>query len=814
MQVSLDLRSLRTVLSALSALLLFASAVSAQVPLRDTTPEPSPKQQNLHGPVDVFAQLGTLLPTPSERRLASGAPGPRYWQQKVDYEIHVRIDEKERMLHGRERIVYHNRSPHRLSYLWLQLEPNRRQPHSDSNLTGTAPDLEKKLPIGSLRRILASRSFEGGVTLDHVRSGAGQELVHKVVRTMLRVDLPKPLAAGERFEFDIAWRYRINRKDEVSGRSMCEWFEKDENYIFELAQWFPRLCAYDDTEGWQNKQFLGRGEFALEFGDYVVHITVPADHVVASTGVLQNADQVLSEEQRKRYAEGLASDKPRFVVTPAEAKSNEKDKSQGQKTWTFAAKNVRDFAFATSRKFIWDVMGQDVGDRRVACMSFYPNEGEPLWSRYSTHAIAHTLEVYSRHTVPYPYPVAISVNGPVGGMEYPMITFNGPRPEEDGTYSKRTKYGLISVIIHEIGHNWFPMIINSDERQWTWMDEGMNTFVQFLAEREWEKRYPSRRGEARWITGYMASRIQVPIMTNSEQILQFGNNAYAKPATALNVLRETVLGRELFDDAFQEYARRWAFKRPTPADFFRTMEDASGIDLDWFWRGWFYTTKHVDISIERVREYRVSTMDPDVEMPLRKKERAKEEPLIGELRSKGLVRRIERFPELRDFYNRFDELDVTEQDREDYRRILKRLEPDERKLLETPLYFQVVDFENRGGLVSPLIVELQFEDGSKQLVRIPAEIWRRDTRRTSKLFVSDKPLASVRFDPYRETADIETFNDSYPRELKRSRFDIDKPRERKNDMQRSGLGEGPGNEKAEEEREAEAERRRQRGSGR
>ena len=497
-------------------------------------------------------------------------------------------------------------------------------------------------------------------------------------------------------------------------------------------------------------------------------------------------------------------------MTPEEAVANQKEKSGDTATWVFVAKNVRDFAFASSRKFIWDAMGHDVGGRRVACMSFYPIEGEPLWSKYSTHAIAHTLEVYSRFTVPYPYPVAISVNGPVGGMEYPMITFNGPRPEEDGTYTKRTKYGLISVIIHEIGHNWFPMVINSDERQWTWMDEGLNTFVQFLAEQEWEEKYPSRRGEARYITSYMASANQVPIMQNSEQILQFGPNAYAKPATALNVLRETVMGRELFDFAFQEYARRWAFKRPTPADLFRTLEDASGIDLDWFWRGWFYTTQHVDVAITNVREYRVSTMDPDVEKPIAKGERAKEEPKISDVRNAGTTRRVERFPGLRDFYNDFDELDVTEHDRKEYARFLKRLEKKEPELLKTELYFHVVDFENLGGLATPLILQLEFEDGSKRDVRIPAEIWRRNNMRVAKLFLAEKRIRSVRFDPLRETADVDTWNDSFPREIRRSRFELFKRRKRDNDMQRAGLGKGPRkyDPREEEEREARAAPRR------
>ena len=437
-----------------------------------------------------------------------------------------------------------------------------------------------------MQSLLARKEFDGGIKITKCREWESEnDLNYTIVKTMMRIDLPERLAPGETVKFIVGWNFAINNCKKVRGRTGCEFFEEDENYIYEMAQWFPRLCAYTDVTGWQHKQFLGRGEFTLEFGNYDVNITVPADHIVASTGVLQNPDKVLSKLQRDRLADASNAKKPIFVVTPEEAKQNESSHSNESKTWNFKAQNVRDFAFASSRKFIWDAMRHPLESNKVWCMSYYPNEGEPLWSRYSTHAIVHTLNEYSKYTFDYPYPVAISVNGPVGGMEYPMICFNGPRPEEDGTYSKRTKYGLISVIIHEVGHNYFPMIVNSDERQWTWMDEGLNTFLQYLTEQEWENDYPSRRGEPQDIVGFMANPNQVPIMTNSESLLQPGPNAYSKPATALNILRETVLGRELFDYAFKEYANRWKFKRPMPADFFRTMEDASGVDLDWFWRG-------------------------------------------------------------------------------------------------------------------------------------------------------------------------------------------------------------------------------------
>ncbi len=527
---------------------------------------------------DKFRQLEEILPTPNGYRNAAGEPGHEYWQQRADYDIDVQLDDARQHLTGREKITYHNHSPHSLRYLWLQVDANIFSPDSDTNLLRSfAPS--SRLSLEGLKKMAAVAAFDGGAKITRVADSTGGDLKHTIVKTMLRIDLPQPLPPGESFKFEIDWNYQINDSDIVGGRTGCEHFEKDDNYIYEIAQWFPRLVAYTDANGWQHKQYLGSGEFTLELGDYLVRITAPEDHIVAATGVLQNVGEVLTPEQQQRLTDARSASRPTFIVTPEEALENQKEKAEATKTWVFHAQNVRDFAWASSRKFIWDAQGHDVEGNAVMAMSFYPNEGEPLWSKYSTHSIIHTLNVYSRYTFAYPYPTAISVNGPVGGMEYPMICFNGPRPEEDGTYSERTKYGLISVIIHEVGHNYFPMIVNSDERQWTWMDEGLNTFLQYLAEQEWEENYPSSRGEPSKITGYMLSSGQVPIMTNSESILQFGNNAYAKPATALNILRETVLGREQFDFAFKEYARRWKFKRPMPADFFRTMEDASGVDL-------------------------------------------------------------------------------------------------------------------------------------------------------------------------------------------------------------------------------------------
>ncbi len=742
---------------------------------------------------DKFRQLEETLPTPNIFRTASGAPGPGYWQQKVDYEIDVRLDDEKQHIFGSEVITYSNRSKDSLRYLWLQLDGNIHRPKSEAALIQDPANLKQGLGFRQLSTILARQAFDGGFKITKVVSEPKQaDLKHTIVGTMMRVDLPKPLKPGESFKFKVDWNYQINNARVIRGRSGCEYFEKDDNFIYEMAQWFPRLCAYTDATGWQHKQFLGRGEFTLEMGDYVVRITAPADHVVASTGVLLNPKQVLSEAQMKRLSAAKTAKKPMFIVTPEEALANEKTKAKKQKTWVYKADKVRDFAWASSRKFIWDAQGHNMNGNPVLAMSYYPNEGEPLWSRYSTHAIIHTLNVYSRYTFDYPYPVAISVNGPVGGMEYPMICFNGPRPNADGTYSARTKYGLISVIIHEVGHNYFPMIVNTDERQWTWMDEGLNTFLQFLTEQEWEDQYPSRRGEPKDIISYMRSTNQVPIMTNSESILQFGANAYAKPATALNILRETILGRELFDFAFKEYARRWKFKRPMPADFFRTMEDASGVDLDWFWRGWFYSTDHVDLSIENLEWLKIDSKNPDKEKAIQKADRAVQPKTLSRERNAKLKKRADQYPELKDFYNRYDALDVTPGDRAQYKRFLASLTAEQKKLLESDLNFYVVDVKNIGGLVMPLIFELHFKDGTKEIRRYPAQVWQQNNVAISKLLITEKPLTKLVLDPRLETADIDTHNNVFPREIQKSRFQLFQDRRRggggRNPMQEAGLG--------------------------
>ena len=728
-----------------------------------------------NGRINAFRQLDELLPTANSFRTASGAPGPYYWQQQADYEIQVELDDEQQRIIGSETITYKNQSPDPLYYLWLQLDANIFAPDSDANMTVRAPSLSR-VSTHTLRRLLVLKTFDGSLKITSVRDAAGEKLAHTIVKTMMRVDLKKPLLKGEEFKFSIDWNYKINDSSLIRARTGYEYFEKDKNYLYEIAHWFPRMVAYTDSTGWQHKQFLGRGEFTLELGDYHVEITVPNDHIVAATGVLQNPADVLTAVQQERLVEARKAKTPVFIVTPDEAKKKESEKPTGKKTWVFHAENVRDFAFASSRKFIWDAQQHQGAGGPVMAMSYYPKEGEPLWSKYSTHAIIHTLKIYSRYTFPYPYPVAISVNGPVYGMEYPMICFNGPRPETDGTYSARTKYSLISVIIHEVGHNYFPMIVNSDERQWTWMDEGLNTFLQFLAEQEWEDKYPSRRGEPKDIVGYMASSSQVPIMTNSELILQFGNNAYAKPATALNILRESILGRELFDFAFKEYAKRWKFKRPLPADFFRTMEDASGMDLDWFWRGWFYSTAHTDISIEAVKLYTMKSPDPEVEKKQAKEDREKLPETLTEARNEKTPKRTHEFPELKDFYNKYDALDVTEQDRKAYQRFLKGLNEQDKKILSQDNHFYVVDLKNLGGLVMPVIFGIEYEDGHKEEIRMPAEIWRQNNQQVSKLIITPRVIKSIVLDPHLQTADTNLENNYFPRRVLKSRFQVFKER--------------------------------------
>tara|TARA_B100000614_G_scaffold57351_1_gene50506 strand:+ start:2022 stop:4493 length:2472 start_codon:yes stop_codon:yes gene_type:complete len=764
---------------------------------------------------DKFRQLEEVLPTPNVYRNAAGEPGHQYWQQQVDYDIDVTLDEEKRRIDASEEIVYHNNAPDTLKYLWIQLDQNKFRDDSMSALTTTFGGIGNrgpatsaasgsspaKLSMGAIRRQQFVDDNELGYQIKKVTDGRGKPLHYVIVGTLMRVDLAEPLKPGKKTELNIDFGYNIVEEDAVSARSGYEHFPDDEreggNDIFLLAQWFPRLAAYTDYEAWTNKEFIGRGEFTLEFGDYEVSMTVPADHIVSSTGVLQNPRDVLTSEQRDRLEEAEDADRPVFIVTPEEALENEKEGTSDTKTWHFKADNVRDFAWASSRKFMWDAKGVKQGgpQKHVMAMSFWPKEGGDLWKKYSTESIVHTLEVYNRFTFNYPYPTAQSVNGPVGGMEYPMITFNGPRTElqDDGsrTYSLAEKRFLIGVVIHEVGHTYFPMIVNSDERQWTWMDEGLNSFLDGVAGREWDPDIPWGV-EPRDVTGYMKSQTQVPIMTQSDSVLRLGPNAYTKPAVALNILRETILGRELFDFAFKEYAQRWMFKRPTPSDFFRTMEEASGVDLDWFWRGWFYTTDHVDISLDKVYKLRLDTEDPDIDYA-RERQFEKDKPMsltVERNKEEGRKLWVERFPDITDFYDENDQFTVTNKERNKYQSWLKKLEPWERKAFERAIEedknYYVMEFSNVGGLVMPIILEMTFADGTKEMMRIPAEIWRRTPKAVSKLVVTDKDkeLVSVTVDPRWETADVDVENNHYPRQIIPSRIEAYKSKRSKTGARR------------------------------
>jgi hypothetical protein len=733
-----------------------------------------------------FAQLDQLLPTANSYRAASGAPGHAYYQQKADYKMTLVLDDAKQRLDGTETITYTNNSPDPLAYLWLQLDQNIYDQNAESKLI-EVEKMENFKSVSDLRK--RDFYYDGGFKIEKITNMSGQPMTYFINKTMMRIDLAKPLMPGQNISFQIKWWYNINDRMQVGGRSGYEYFEADQNYLYTIAQFFPRMCVYNDVTGWQNKQFLGRGEFTLPFGDYEVSITVPADHIVAATGECQNYASILSPEQRKRYELAKKSDTPVVIVTQAEAEAAEKDKAQKTKTWIYKATNVRDFAFASSRKFIWDAQKQTVGGKDILCMSYYPKEGNPLWERYSTKLVAHTIKTYSKYTVNYMYPVAISVHSKWIGMEYPMICFNGGRPEPDGTYSEGEKYGMWGVIIHEVGHNFFPMIINSDERQWTWMDEGLNTFVQYLTEQEWERDYPSRRGPAYMIADYMRGDVSgiSPIMTNSESIKQFGNNAYGKPATALNILRETVMGRELFDYAFKTYCERWALKHPTPADFFRTMEDASAVDLDWFWRGWFYSTDHVDIAVTDVKWFELNTQNPEQEKAFLQQKDAQKDVFIGDTRNKTAISQTvnERDPQIDDFYAKRNIYAVDAIDRKDYQTFVSKTSTEDLAYLNAGKQLYELTFENLGGLVMPLIIQATFADGSTKVERIPAEIWRVEELKVSKVFVYDQPVVSFRLDPFLETADTDLDNNTWPRVMLPTRYQLYKQEpKRENPMQR------------------------------
>ena len=746
-----------------------------------------PSAQNINS--NPFRQLNQDLPTPNQYRTGSGAPGHEYWQQKADYQIDITLNEELQKINGAEKISYTNNSSDHLQYLWIQLDQNMRAKDSDTYKIRQSVVTEK-MSADQIKNLIPH--FDGGFKIQEVKDKLNKDIDFTIVKTMMRINLETPLAPGDSIDINIKWWYNINDRMQIGGRSGYEYFPEDQNCLYTIAQFFPRMCVYDDINGWQNKQFLGRGEFALTFGDYLVNITVPADHLVAATGELVNREKTLTKKQLDLLDEAKVSfDKPIIIASEKEAKERELKKSKKSKTWTFKAKNVRDFAFASSRKFIWDAMAVKQNDGSVVmAMSMYPKEGNPLWEKYSTKAVAHTLKWYSHYTFDYPYPVAWSIHAKSIGMEYPMICFNFGRPEKDGTYSRRIKYGMISVIIHEVGHNYFPMIVNSDERQWTWLDEGLNTYLQFLTEQQWERNYPSRRGFPHKIVEYMKGdkRNISPIMSNSESIHQFGNNAYGKPATALNILRETVVGRDNFDFAFKIYANRWKFKHPSPADFFRTIEDASGIDLDWFWRGWFYTTDHVDLTIKDVRAHVLNDKNPKKVADLSRQNDPIDNSLTSIVNKKTINKTQDEMDEnLIDFYSKNDPYLVTKLDEIDFEKYMSKLSEEERGYLKNPQILYEVDFYRKGNLVMPIILKMLYEDGSEEIVKIPAEIWKMDDRKVTKVFPRRKRVKEFILDPYLETADIDLHNNYFPRKIINNKFELFKNKKRtiENQMQRN-----------------------------
>jgi len=724
-----------------------------------------------HG--NKFEQLGTILPTPNEYRTASGAPGPKYWQQRCDYDIKCDLDEANLKLTGSETVTYYNNSPDLLTYLWLQLDENQHSNINGANYQSSNA-MQKQSTDVALDRMQGEKDDNGfGDKITKLTDATGKSIHYTVNKTMMRIELPAPLKPGQKFVFNVDWNYKISDRMKQGGRGGYEYFPEDGNYLFTMAQWYPRLCVYSDFQGWQNHQFTGRGEFALTFGNFKVQMTVPADHVIGATGECQNYQQMLTPTQFARWQKAQSAKEPVEIVTLDEAKTKEKTKSTQKKTYIFKADNVRDFAWGSSRKFVWDAMPAYVEGKKVMCMSYYGKEAYNLYRKFSTKVVAHTIKTYSKFTIPYPYPVAQSVEA-ANGMEYPMICFNFGRTEKDGSYSESTKYGMLGVVIHEVGHNFFPMIINSDERQWTWMDEGLNTFCEYLTEELYDNKFPVTRGPAYTIRDYMKlPKDQLePIMTNSEDIVGFGPNAYSKPATGLNILRETVMGRQLFDYAFKEYARRWAFKHPTPADFFRTMEDASGEDLDWFWRGWFYGIEACDISLDTVKYFKADvnaipslTKDSTVMRGL-DKPRVNSFEDVSKIRNredKSVTFLTDADTTLRDFYWKYDR-NIEKYDSTKYAVTLspqsEELDADGKAKYENKNVYELT-FSNKGGLVMPVIVEWTFKDGTKEVDRIPAQVWRLNEKKMVKTFVKDKEVASIKLDPMRETADIDESNNSW-----------------------------------------------------
>ena len=641
-------------------------------------------------------------PDPNDQRNAAGSPGPEYWQQQVDYVIETALDTTNHTVSGSERIIYHNNSPDELRYFWVQLDQNVRSlDHSRSYRTqGALP--EEISP--QFRQFVGIGNFDGGYTISRVQLVEDGDLMdadYRINDTVMKINLPEPLQPGEQKEIEIDWSYPVPD----NGRGAKELVS--DGWLYEIAQWFPRMSVYDDVNGWQTDQFLGRGEFYLNFGNYDVKITVPANHIVNATGVLQNPDEVLTETQQERIEQALQSEEPLFIIRPDEVMTpGSRPTQSGTLTWHFKAENVRDFAWVSSKTYVWDAAGFKYRPNQepIHVYSYYPRDAMPLWDKVSTRATIQTLKTYGRMAFEYPYPKVTNVHGPVFGMEYPMVAFCGARPQPDGTYSDGLERALIGVTIHEVGHNWFPMIVASDERKWTWMDEGLNTFLQYYGEQDYattfqntdiwtqttDGTYPSRRGPAPLIVDYMRNPNQVPIMTQSDLIQNnFGNNGYAKPAAGLLMLRENIVGEEAFDEAFREYSEKWMFKHPQPADFFRTIEEGTGEYLPWFWRGWFYTNWSTDQALANVTVQAADSLTGNTDM--------------GQ-------------------------------------------------------YYYRVKVENEGRLMMPVELEVTYDDGTTERFDMPVDVWRGNELEYTKGFFSNKKITKVELDPDEVFADVDREN--------------------------------------------------------
>ncbi len=524
---------------------------------------------------NIFRPLD--LPTPTGVRLGSGAPGPQYWQPRADYRIDATLDPVNRVLTATARVTYTNNAPEPLGYLWIHLEQNLF--NNDS--------IGARLTRGE-ERFGNRDGFNGGYTITSITHN-GRDLPLAVYDTLGRVELPQPIpAAGGVFTFDIAWSFPI--PEYGSDRLAIE--EVEQGTIFQLAQWFPAVVKYDDVHGWNALPYIGQGEFYTDFGDYELTISAPREFLVVATGELLNPTEVLTQTQVERLAQARSTPDTVDIISAEEVgEPSTIPSGSGPRTWRFRAEDVRTVAFAASDAFIWDAAGASTG---TLIQSVYPKEGLPLWAK-STEYLRFSVEHYSEKWFPYPYPVAINVNGDVGGMEYPMIIF---------CRNRRSEEGLFGVTTHEIGHNWFPMIVSNDERRHAWMDEGFNTFINYYATEAYFGEPEARRGDAQMIVPAMLLPNQQPIETPADYVRRnrLGILQYAKTGAGLVLLREQILGPDRFDRAFRDYIERWAFKSPRPADFFRAMEDAAGADLSWFWRGWFLETGTLDQAVTRIEQ--------------------------------------------------------------------------------------------------------------------------------------------------------------------------------------------------------------------